>query len=60
MAGILVKAELTPLKLQQEIDFMMSHQSQLRRHGSAARRLVHVRAAAKLADLIYDQKILPD
>jgi len=59
-ARILLQAELTPLKLQQEIDFMMSHQSQLRRHGSAARRLVHVRAAAKLADLIYDQKILPD
>lgn len=59
-ARILLQAELTPLKLQTEIDFMMSHQSGLRRRSQTARRLVQARAAAKLADLIYDQKILPD
>jgi len=59
-ARILFQAELTPLKLNREIDFILSHQSRFRRHAAAARRLVHARAAGLLADLIYDQKILPD
>ena len=52
-ARVILQAELTPARLEQEINFILSHAHQFKRHGQAARKLVTPHATHILADLIY-------
>ena len=52
-AQVILQTELTPTRLEQEINFVLSHLDQFKRHGRAARKLINPRATRILTDLIY-------